>query len=386
MSVIEDERPESTDSTVLSFATEPPRSLPVRGAAPESLIWVSWLRIVAMAAVVLIHVAGLTAIAPDARQTPVGRVAIGLDFASRWAVPVFVLLSGALLLDPARYRGPGDFLRRRALRLVPAVIFWHLVYLVFIALATDRTLTPGLIVRQILTGKLWTALYFFWIVLGLALITPLLIGWVASASQRAQLVAGALLATIGPLCLVTVPVRQAPFIWLETAWTWWIPYLGYYLLGYALRDVVLRRGGLLFAVVVAAGGSALLSWQWRRRTGLAGVLEHQLPAASYYSPVLVLIAIAIFLIARSVIRPDGLLGALCRPGPAQVARRLGDTTLGVFGVHLLILKLVLALPWLGGANAADSVVQLVGRCLAVFLIAYLLVLVGARVPLLRRVL
>ena len=78
-----------------------------RSATSDGLAWVSWLRVLAILAVVLIHVAGITAVAPDARSTTQGNLAIVLDFASRWSVPVFVMVSGALLLDPSRYRGAG---------------------------------------------------------------------------------------------------------------------------------------------------------------------------------------------------------------------------------------------------------------------------------------
>ncbi|MGI8457408.1 MAG: acyltransferase [Propionibacteriaceae bacterium] len=365
-------------------ADPPPPPLPTV-PGDGGLSWLSWLRVAAMAAVVLIHVAGLTAIAPDARSTAPGRVAIVANSSSRWAVPVFVMMSGTLLLDPARYRGARRFLRRRALRLVPAVVFWHLVYLGYLAVATDRSLDPGTLAQQILTGRLWTALYFFWIVLGLAVVTPLLIGWVATATRRAQLAAGAFLSALGPLCLVTVPLRHAPYAWLQTAWTWWIPYLGYYLLGYALRSVVLRRWSLVGGVLVAAAGSALLGWHWRRGTGVAGLLERYTPAESYYSPTLVLIAVSVFLVARATMRPAGMLRVACRPVAAVLGRRLGEVTLGVFGVHLLVLELVLRLPVLGGNPAADSVGQLLTRCVTVFVLAYLIALVASRLPVLRRV-
>lgn len=357
----------------------------------DGLAWLSWLRVVAIGAVVLIHTAGITAVAPDARSTTQGQLAIALDFSSRWSVPVFVMLSGALLLDPARYRGSADFLRRRAMRLVPAVIVWHLVYLAYIILATENSITAGDALRLTLTGRLFTALYFFWIVLGLALVTPVLVPWIATASRRAQLLVGFGAASLPVLALVTVPIRhpelswQNDMSWVETPWTWWLPYLGYYLLGYALRDIVLRRWQLALAAAAALGGSVLLSWQWGQTEGIGGRLEHYMPAEAYYSPVLIVIAISVFLVARALVRPDGLLKVLARPGPTRIGRRLGGATLGVFAVHLLVLQLMYELPKVGGDQAAGSVAQLLARCVFVFVVAYLISLTAARIPLIRRV-
>jgi hypothetical protein len=128
----------------------------------------------------------------------------------------------------------------------------------------------------------------------------------------------------------------------------------------------------------------LLIWQWGRSAGLGGALERYLPAEAYYSPTVIVIAISVFLLAQGLIRPSGPLSALCRPAPALAGRRLGDSTLGVFAVHLLVLEVVLRLPLIGGDRAAESVGELLARCLMVFVVAYLIALLANRVPVLRR--
>jgi surface polysaccharide O-acyltransferase-like enzyme len=360
------------------------------GTLGDGLAWVSWLRVLAILGVVLIHVAGLTAIAPDARETAQGQLGIVLDFAARWTVPGFVMLSGALLLDPARYRGPGHFMRRRAARLIPAVVVWNLVYLSFLLITDRKNLDLFRTLELFFTGRLYTALYFLWIVLGLAVVTPVLVPWVASASRRAQIVAGVAAAAIPALTVITVPIRtdvewKADMSWVETPWTWWIPYIGYYLLGYALRDVVLTGWKLMLAASTAVGGTILLVWQWEKDAGAVGLFERFVPAESYYSPTLVAVTVAVYLCGRALIRPDGLLAVLCRRGPATAGRRLGDSTLGVFAVHLLVLEAVLAMPVIGGADAAGSVSELLARCVFVFVVSYLIALVAARIPGVRRV-
>lgn len=354
----------------------------------DGLAWISWLRVAAIAAVVMIHIAGPSG-EVYGRGTTVGDLGVLLDFSSRWCVPVFVMISGALLLDPARYRGAGDFLRRRAMRLIPAVIVWHLVYLALVLATTRPTPSVEDLVGRILTGRLYTALYFFWIVIGLAVITPVLVPWVATVSRRAHLWVGVAAAAVPALTIVTVPIRSdllwsADMSWVETPWTWWLPYLGYYLLGYALRDVVLTGWRLLLAGCLTVGGTGLLIWHWDRSHGFAGLLERFLPAEAYYSPTVVVIAVCVFLCARALIRPRGALQVLCGRGLSHAGRKLGDSTLGVFVVHLLVLQFVLNLPFIGGDRAAASVPQLLARYVAVFFGAYLLSLLGNRLPVLRR--
>ena len=89
-------------------ATEPDsQARPVDATA-----WLSWLRFIAIVGVVSIHTAGYTAAAAGARDRLEGQLAIALDIGAIFTVPLFVMISGALLLDPKKFHGTEDFLRR----------------------------------------------------------------------------------------------------------------------------------------------------------------------------------------------------------------------------------------------------------------------------------
>lgn len=351
---------------------------------PESLSWLGWFRFVAIVGVVLIHVNGLTAVARYGDGSQVGQLALVLDFVSRWSVPAFVMASGAMLLDPTRYRGSGDFLRRRAVRLVPPLVVWHLVY-VGVRVWLTGTFDAGVFLHDALVGKLYTALYFFWIVLGLALLTPLLVPWVASVRVREVGVAGVVLAAMPAVAMALVPVAPASEAWVRTAVTWWVPYLGYFLLGYAVRCAPLRSWAGCLALVGFVGGCAWVVWQWKQPSGVGAVLEHYQPAESYFHPAVAVSACAAMYLARWIVRPGAVGGVLARPRTAVLGRTLGSATLGVFAVHQLVLVLVERAPWLGGGPVAESPGQLAVRCVVVVAGAYAVALMGARIPGVRRV-
>ncbi|MCO7274290.1 acyltransferase [Cellulosimicrobium cellulans] len=360
-------------------------AVPTRTArvGPSGLEWVSWLRVLAIVAVVCIHVVGHDAIVAGARETFHGNLAIWLDFGSDFAVPVFVMVSGALLLDPARYVGTTDFLRKRALRLLPAVVVWHLLWWVFLVTVLGEDVGVRAFVAQSATGRLYTALYFFWIVLGLALVTPVLVPWVSSAGRRAVGVAGAVLVGMTAASAAGEGLLGLPTAWVQTAWTWWIPYLGLYLLGWALRDVVLR-GRWLAAATVGAVGIGLLQW-WLWENPAAPELVRLLLPTTYYGFQVQLYAVLVYLVVKSVVRPGGALGTLARPRVAATGRVLGDATLGVFVLHLMVWNLMLSLPVVGGDEAAGSVPQMLGRVAFVLVVTYAIVLLLRRVPVVRRV-
>ena len=345
--------------------------------------WISWLRVLAISGVVAIHTVGYTAVLPDARSKPFGLLAIIMDIGAIWAVPLFVMVSGALLLDPTRYRGAGDFLRRRALRLVPAIVFWHLFYVAFRFWYLDQEYTGGQLLRLVLNGDLFTGLYFFWIVLGLAVATPALVPWLREASRTQVLVGAALACAMPVLTISTIGLRGAAVAWVETPWTWWIFYLGVYLLGWGLRGVVLRGWWLALATVAAVVLTASLAWQWRNPA--APEWLQTLSPVSYYGLGVQAVAALLFLVAQGAVREGGVLRVLARGRLARAGGTLGAATLGVFALHLGLVQVSWRLPVVGGDPAVTSSELLVARWLVVLVTSFAVTLVLRRVPVVRQV-
>jgi surface polysaccharide O-acyltransferase-like enzyme len=164
--------------------------------------------VTAIVAVIFIHVAGLSFIKGDLTGFTRGVAAL-MTYATKWAVPVFVMVSGALLLAPPAERSPLAFYRTRLSRIGIPLVVWHVVYAVLREL-TSSSFDWRAGVSLLLRGELYTALYFFWLILGLYLVTPLL--WpvvVANWSGRGLTVAGALLAAAPALDLVLRRVTAA---------------------------------------------------------------------------------------------------------------------------------------------------------------------------------
>lgn len=346
--------------------------------------WLSWLRVFAICGVVAIHTVGFNAGRPHARETLRGQIAIVLDIGATFAVPVFVMVSGAMMLDPDRFRGATAFLRKRAVRLLPPLVFWHAWYLglVVVVIGTDLGLRDA--ADRILDGNLYSALYFFWIIVGLAFLTPVLVPFVRESGRRGALVAGLGLAAIPVATMATLELRRSPVVFGDWALTWWFPYLGLFLLGYALRGVVLR-GPVLALVTAAAIGIGLLNaWQWRN--GGAPHLLVTLSPVSYYSLTGVLQAIAMYLAFQGLISPLGPLRALTSPGGVRLGRLLGDATLGVFAVHLTVLYAVQQLEIGGVRKWSPTAQDMLLRLGVVLVVTWVVVLLLRRLPYVRALL
>lgn len=349
----------------------------------ESLAWVAWLKLIAIIGVVTIHAVGLNAVEEGALATGRGRLAAVLYYGSMFCVPLFVMINGALLLDAERYRGASHFLRRRASRLVPPLVFWHVWYLCLIHLTWSEP--PGLsaTIGLVVTGKLYTALYFFWIVLGLAVLVPVLIPFSREASPRAVLVLTAAALAIPVLTSATRMFRSGSQDGLNMPWTWWLPYLGAFLLGHVLKKVTLRGWRLL----VAGGGLVvLLAIQVLQGTG--GPIPSWVRVVSppgYYGLLLLALTALIFVVIKSLVEQGGALAVLGRGGIGRLVNRLAGTTMGVFGLHLTLLYLARRYVFAEDGQVPDSMPHMLVRTTLVLVLAFAIVLPLRRLPFARRV-
>jgi len=351
----------------------------------EELAYTSYLRVTAIVAVIFIHVAGLSFVKGDLTGFTRGVAAL-MTYATKWAVPVFVMVSGALVLSPPADRSPLAFYRTRLSRIGIPLVVWHVVYAVLLEL-TSSSFDRRLAVSLLLKGELYTALYFFWLILGLYLVTPLLWPVVDSWSGRMLTVAGALLAAAPALDLVirrvTAALGHPARTGDPTLITQFVPYLGFFVLGFALRHCIVRGLALVALVVGVAGGLVLFTVQAAYLEGLggAGAVLQVLNPLSYQGPLLGLIAVGVFLVFRGVVNPRS---GLARDPWQSRARRLGDLTFGVFGCHLLVSYLLARVTGHTAGWGAQTLVGIVAQNLAVVVLSFALTAAAARVPIVRK--
>ena len=256
------------------------------------------LRIIAIVGVVAIHTFSWVVTNPEQVGSVQRVVAIAVDLGFVWAVPVFVMISGALILRPSTFaRGIPSFYRSRALRLVPALVFWNLVYL-FIAKWFLLDVRPSLrgLVEMTMDGRFYTQLYFLWIVLGLYLVAPVLAAFLKDGgTARALITAG--VALVWAVVVFTLPITVDALFGVQrpiavSFLLLWLPYVGYFLAGYALSLVELRRWMVWSALAVAVATGALTIWQYASR-GSVPLLDALSPV-SYYGPIVAVLSVAVF--------------------------------------------------------------------------------------------
>ncbi len=254
-----------------------------------------------------------------------------LDSVGRMAVPVFVMLSGALLLG--KNEPYGDFFKKRFTRVAIPLVAWTCIYLFlkfwklggFTGNAWDVVAKLPNPLRDPVSVHLW----YLYMILGLYLVTPLLRRVLPSLqSQDLWYALGIWVVFQIVFPMVKRHLGYQPNL-IATLLT---PYLGYYVAGYALRHY--------------APGPGALRWLWLGMVAgcfgtVALTLAESLAMGStqtfyswYHSPTVVLQGFCGFLLLMHY-------GAKWSVGVSDKTgswfQSLGVLTFGVYLIHPLFL-------------------------------------------------
>lgn len=106
-----------------------------------------------------------------------------------WAVPCFVMVTGALLLDPAREIGYKKIFRKYIPRMVVALVLFSLVFLGvdlgFGFTAWSKDTIPSFLKSLLLGQGLWSHMWYLYTMIGLYLILPVLHAFVRVSDRKA---------------------------------------------------------------------------------------------------------------------------------------------------------------------------------------------------------
>jgi surface polysaccharide O-acyltransferase-like enzyme len=298
-----------------------------RIAIPDDLI-----RTLAIALVVLLHASNET-LQVSSMPLAYWWTAVVYKSLALSCVPLFVLLSGALLLQPAKLNEPiRVFLKKRLSRIGLAFAFWSAVYLAWSFYITQTPVTLSNIGQGILYDLFSGAYYQFWfiyLIVGLYLITPILRVIIASGNWR----------VIRYLILLWfVGVAVVPLIQLASGYTLnstvfviggWV---GYFVLGSYLQRIKLRSA-ILYGLLII-GFVWTIFGIWLMNYPLSG-MQQNFFFFDYLTANVIIGSAALFMILIKL-RPDW-------PGSnhkitSRIAQAISMNTLPIFLFHVIILE------------------------------------------------
>lgn len=290
--------------------------------------WVDFTRVLAMLMVLVLHAA-----APYVdrfQQVPIVRWQYAHFFESitRVSVPLFFMLSGMLLLQNTA-ESPADFYRKRLRRILPAFLFWSVVYIFWGQLHHEEDYTLSSAFKALLTGGIRFHLWFVYTLIGLYLLTPIL-----------RLVVHRLprFITVGMVTLWVALIAIAPVfnVFSDTKFpvetdSQILLYIGYFLLGCLLagKRLTTRRGRLIWALVWLSSLAFTyhFTYIFSLEKGEPRIMLYHFESAN-----VVLMTVSLFLILKSV-SFDNLYKKF--PRLRSAVGRLSAVSYGLYCGHVL---------------------------------------------------
>ncbi len=297
-------------------------------ATNARVTYFDWLRGFATVAVVILHMFNKMLTDHTVGELGVPLVLVWTELQlllTRWAVPAFLMITGALLLDPKRAIS-WKKIGRYVARMVAVLLIFCPTYTCMSARGiTLPAIIDGL--GKALTQDSWDHLWYVYALIGLYLLTPLLQTYVRGASeaqQRTTLLVLAVPTLVIPTINFATGTQLVTFVWVTSS-------LFYYLLGaYAHQHLRLNSrviaAGVGSCVVAALGIAAIVLLQGRYPKWL---IRPECPLVALWS-------LFMFLLARE--RLDG------RTPPAAVAT-LSQLSLAVYLIHPLVLIVLYRRLW-----------------------------------------
>lgn len=226
------------------------------------------LRVFAVFMVVVIHVSAPILYSFGDVPISAWMLANFYDSLSRMSVPLFFLASGYLILGKSD-AGP-EFYRKRLIKVLVPLLAWSILYFLWMHKEYLSGQYPAFevissLLKAVYMGPVVFHLWFLYALIGIYLVAPILRIYVHSSKNTDLIYFIFLWLLAGPLLSILVKIVGRPSDPAE------IPvvsgYVGYFVLGYALRRFDFSRktvwliGVMVMSIVITFLGTYYLSWK-----------------------------------------------------------------------------------------------------------------------------
>ena len=324
---------------------QPTSSLPATGqeekkqAATISLFWADRLRNLATVMVVAIHVSGSVAQGNTEYDTFFWWTGNLWDSMARPSVPLFVMLSGFLLLG--KDYELGYFLNRRFSRVVVPALFWMVIYSFYNFKAKGAPATIADAIRGIVEKPVHYHLWFIYLIIGLYMVYPILRPWIRTAKERDYLYFFA-------CCILGTWVYKILWVFFGISigvyFELFTNNCGYFVLGYYLGNKPMRGEGTIpegriapwpfsaaqlsliaLALIIAGTGITAVGTWWASKA-FGGTFHPYF--YDYLTPNCAMAAAGWFLLAKWTFNRASLL---------DIEKELAAASFGIYFIHVLVM-------------------------------------------------
>ncbi len=307
----------------------------MKDSAQTRIVYFDYLRLFAMFAVMVFHVAAQNWYFTPANTFEWQTFNV-FDSLMRWGVPVFVMISGALFLG--KEHQIKKIFKKNILRLVVALFFWSIIYALWQRFVTNEITSSEDFLIAVVNGH--AHLWFIYMIIGLYMISPLLKKIVENRKLAWYFVALAFVFSFLVPELVNIIGLKAemPASLIESVSTalkmnFVIGYSGYFVLGYLLNTTRIEKRKEVWLYVLGIAG-ALFTILF----SLFVSLRQGKPVSDYYDNLTVnvlLMSVAVFVFAKLHLNKP-----FKNKKKEKMLLFLSNCSFGAYLIHLLILYML----------------------------------------------
>ncbi len=291
--------------------------------------WIDILRFLSIISVVMLHVIGNTINTFGLTGTPnkVYTILIGIINA---CIPIFVMISGYLLLNPKKELSYKDILKKYVLKAVLALIVFGSVFIALEEIFTYKAISINIIPKIILgliNGEVWAHMWYLYMLITLYLLTPLIRRVVSTDKKELKYI----LIILFLLSILIPTLNEIPKINM-TLYISCSSYVFYYILGYYLGNYDQSkkvRYSLYIASIISIAFVIV-----------ANIFESSIVSPTYNALHLLPIGVGVFVLVKNIFK---------NRESSNLLETIGNCSLGIYILHQFFINVVfklLKLKWI----------------------------------------
>ena len=333
--------------------------------------WLDILRIISCFAVILLHCSC------DAFSVTQGIIGFTIgnfyNSISRFCVPIFLMITGALLLNPSKEIDIKKFTINKTLRIVIDFVCWCIIYYLFytIIIAKDKITFEGLI-NSIINFQfhLWymKALIFIYLFLPIVKLITNNHEKLIKYCIIIFLIFGVLLKSLTllplPPCIINLLnfFRESDSFW----------YMGYVVLGYYLfsTDITKNKRLIIYVLEII---SLICCFGLNE---LAYIKFHKmLYLNDYFSITTLFYSISIFVFIKYKFKDKSY--------NEINLRFIGDKTYGIYLIHMMVMYLYELLEF--STFSFNFIISIPIMSISIFIASYIIIIIMKKIPIVRKI-
>lgn len=245
--------------------------------------------------------------------------------------PLFTMVSGLLLLNPTKDQPLGVFFKKRFFKVLLPFLAWSTIYLLWRIEARGEYFSPWQIMVLYVEGPVYYHLWFIQMILGLYLATPILRVYMRHATR--ENLTYFLVVWLMTVAILPVTKRFLGFeVGIDVVVT--TGYVGFFVLGYYLRNVTLTRRQIIPVLLMVVAGllfTQYITYALTIRT--EGGYDNFFEANDSLN--LIIVAVGLFLFLKTIDYRS--LFQQC-PLLEKPIMWISSCSLGIYFVHVLIIE------------------------------------------------